>query len=199
MPCFPVLQNRSKTLFCHLLSLEREPGTGPKVALFFLVAARPLSLHPTSSWWNSRLINEVKWRLVLVIKETGYTKVFVPRSVTEVLLGYTSIHMIIKSKQTIHNNLLVFNHSGLSDTLPHHGLQHTRLPCHSLSLGVCSNSCPLSWWYHPTISSSVSAFSSCPQSVPASGSFLMSWLFVSGGWSIGASASASWIFSVDFL
>ena len=50
-----------------------------------------------------------------------------------------------------------------------HGLQHARLPCPSLSPGVCSNLCPLSWWYHPTISSSASLFSFCPQSVPASG------------------------------
>ena len=54
------------------------------------------------------------------------------------------------------------------------GLQHARLPCPSLSLGVCSNSCPLSQWCHPTISSSVIPFSSCPQSFPASGSFPMS-------------------------
>ena len=56
---------------------------------------------------------------------------------------------------------------------------------------VCSNSCPLSLWYHPTISSSVVPFSSCPQSFPASGSFPMSRLFTSGGQSIGVSASAS--------
>ena len=59
------------------------------------------------------------------------------------------------------------------------------------SPGVCSNSCPLSWWCHPTISSSVGPFSSCPQSFPASGCFPKSWLFASGGQSIGASASAS--------
>ena len=67
----------------------------------------------------------------------------------------------------------------------------------SLSPWVCSNSCPLSRWNHPTISSSVIPFSSCPQSFPASGSFPMSWLFTSGGQSIGVSASASvlpWIF-----
>ena len=59
-----------------------------------------------------------------------------------------------------------------------------------LSPWVCSNSCPLSWWCHPTISSSVATFYSCPQSFPASGSFPMSWLFASGGQKIGASASA---------
>ena len=69
-----------------------------------------------------------------------------------------------------------------------HGLQHTRLPCPSLSPGVCSNWCPLGQWCHPTILSSVIPFSSCPQSFPASGSFPMSRFFASGGQSIGASA-----------
>ena len=79
----------------------------------------------------------------------------------------------------------------MSDSLWLHGLQHARLSCPSLSPGVCSNSCPLNRWYHPTISSFVIPFSSCLQSFPASGSFLMSWLFESGGQNIGASASAS--------
>ena len=70
------------------------------------------------------------------------------------------------------------------------GLQHARLPCPPLSPRVCSNSCPLSWWCHPTISSSVAPFS-CPQSFPASGSCLISQLFASSGQSTGASASAS--------
>ena len=75
----------------------------------------------------------------------------------------------------------------MSDSLQPHGLQHTRLPCPSLFLRVCSNSYPLSQWCHPTISSSVAHFSSCPQSFPASGSFPMSQLFAWGGQSIGAS------------
>ena len=70
-------------------------------------------------------------------------------------------------------------------------LQHARLPCPPLSSGVCSDSCPLSWWCCPTISSSSALFSFCPQSFPASGSFPMSQFFASGGQSIGASASAS--------
>ena len=65
-------------------------------------------------------------------------------------------------------------------TLCDHGLQHAMLPCPSLSSGVCSNSCLVSWWCHPTIPSSVVPFSSCIQSFPASGSFLMSRLFTSG-------------------
>ena len=77
----------------------------------------------------------------------------------------------------------------MSESLWPHGLQHARLPCPSLSPGVSSNSRPLSWWHHPTISSSAAPFSFCPQSFPASGSIPMSWLFASGGQSIGASAS----------
>ena len=71
------------------------------------------------------------------------------------------------------------------------GLQHARLPCPSPSPGVCSNSCPLSRWCHPIISSSVAPFSSCPQPFPASEAFPMSRLFASGGQVIGASASAA--------
>ena len=74
-------------------------------------------------------------------------------------------------------------------TLWPHGLQHPRLPCPSPSPRVCSNSCPFSQWCHPTISSSVAPFSSCPQSFPASKSLPTSQLFTSGGQSIGASAS----------
>ena len=74
-------------------------------------------------------------------------------------------------------------------TLWPHRLKHTRLP--SPIPRVYSNSCPLSWWYHPTIPSFVIPFSTCLQSFPASGSFLMSQFFVSGGQSIGVSASAS--------
>ena len=70
-----------------------------------------------------------------------------------------------------------------------HGLQHTRLPCPSQYPWICSSSHPLSWWCHPTTSSSVTHFSSCPQSFSASGSFPMSRLFGSGGLSIGTSAS----------
>ena len=70
-----------------------------------------------------------------------------------------------------------------------HGLQYARLPYHSLSPGVCSNSCPLNQWWHPTILSSVSPFSSCLQSFLASGNFPMSWLFALGGQRIGASTS----------
>ena len=95
--------------------------------------------------------------------------------------------------------LLLFSRSVMSDSLQPRGLQHVRLPCPSPSFGTCpspscgtcSNSGPLSQWCYPTISSFVVPFSSCLQSFPASGSFLMSQLFTSGGQSIGALALAS--------
>ena len=86
---------------------------------------------------------------------------------------------------------LSISRSVVSGSLWPHGLQHARLPCPSLSPRVYVNSCPWSWWCHPTILSSVTPFSSYPQSFPASGSFPMSCLFASGSQNIGASASAS--------
>ena len=87
--------------------------------------------------------------------------------------------------------MIQFSRSVVSDSLQPHGLQHARLPCPSPTPGVYSNSCPLSWWCHPTISSSVIPFSYCLQSFPTSGSFPMSQFFASGGQSIVVSASAS--------
>ena len=91
--------------------------------------------------------------------------------------------------------LMHFQFSSVAQSCPAplqpHGLQHARPPCPSPTPGACSNSCPLSRWCHPTISSSVSPFSSCLQSFPASGSFPVSQLFAWGGQSIGLSASAS--------
>ena len=84
-----------------------------------------------------------------------------------------------------------FSCSVMSISLQPHESQHARPLYPSPSPGVHSNSCPSSWWCHPAISSSVIPFSSCPQSLPASGSFPMSQLFTWGGRSIGVSASAS--------
>ena len=84
-----------------------------------------------------------------------------------------------------------FSRSVVSNSLRPHESQHTRPPCPSPTPGVYSNSCPSSRWCHPAISSSVVPFSSCPQPLPASGSFPMSQLFTWGGQSIGVSASAS--------
>ena len=84
-----------------------------------------------------------------------------------------------------------FSRSVMSNSLWPHGLQHTRLPCPSPTPRACSDSCPSSWWCHPTISSSVIPFSSCLQSFPASGSFPVSQFFASGGQNTGVSVSAS--------
>ena len=84
-----------------------------------------------------------------------------------------------------------FSYSVMSGSLWPHEPHHARPPCPSPTLGVYSNSCPLTWWCHPAILSSVVPFSSCPQSLPASESFPVSQLFAWGGQSIGVSASAS--------
>ena len=84
-----------------------------------------------------------------------------------------------------------YSHSVVSNSLRPCGLQHTRLPCPSPTPGAFSNSCPLSWWCHLTILSSVVHFSSCLQSFPTSRSFPVSQFFASGGQSIGVSASSS--------
>ena len=78
----------------------------------------------------------------------------------------------------------------MSDSLPPHGLQHTSPPCSSPTPGVYSNSCPLSWWCHPTISSFVVPFSFRLQSFSASGSFPISQFFVSGGQRIGSTSAS---------
>ena len=99
--------------------------------------------------------------------------------------------MGLKKNQTQLRDSVQFSCSVVSDSLRPHGLQHTRLLCPSPTPGVDSNSCPLSRWCHPTISSSVIPFSSHLQSFPASGSYPVSQLFASGCQSIGVSASAS--------
>ena len=106
---------------------------------------------------------------------------------------YSPNHMIIHQTLRLfwQRLLLLFSCSVLSNSLQPLGLQHARFPCPSPSPGACSNSCPLSQWCHPTTSSSVVSFSSCLQSLPASGSFPLSRLFTSGGQITGASASTS--------
>ena len=91
----------------------------------------------------------------------------------------------------IDNHSVQFSHSVISDSLQPHESQHTRPPCPLQTPRVYSNSCPSSQWCHPAISSSVVPFSSCPQSLPASGSFPVSQLFGWSGQSIEVSASAS--------
>ena len=97
-----------------------------------------------------------------------------------------SCHLFLISSASVQ-----FSHSVMSDSFRPHESQHARPPCPSPTPGVHSNSCPSSRWYHPAISSSVVTFSSCPQTLPASGSFPMSQLFTWGGQITGVSALAS--------
>ena len=109
------------------------------------------------------------------------------------LINFMSSHLILTTKNQMcltMSSSVQFSRSVVSDSLCPYKPQHARPPCPSLTPKIHPNSCPLSWWCPPTISSSVFLFS-CPQSFPASGSFPMSQLFVSGGLSIRVSASTS--------
>ena len=97
---------------------------------------------------------------------------------------------IFKSSSIFIIVFLQFSHSIMSDSLQPHGMQHSRSPCPSPTLGVYSKSRPLSGWQHPIISSSLLAFSSCSEFFQESGSFQKSHFFLSGGQSIGVSATA---------
>ena len=102
------------------------------------------------------------------------------------------VHIYIHTHtHTMYYYSVQFSHSVVSNSLPPHESQHTRPPCPSPTPGVHPNSCALSRWCHPAISSSVIPFSLCLQSLPASETFPMSQLFAWGGQSIGVSASAS--------
>ena len=98
---------------------------------------------------------------------------------------------LLRSPHTESFSSVQFSHSVVSDSLRPHESQHARPPCPSTTPRVYSNSCPSSRWCHPAILSSVVPFSSCPKSLPASGSFPMSQLFTWGGQSVRVSASAS--------
>ena len=110
----------------------------------------------------------------------------------EILLSLSNMLRKFTLKRTILNGAVSqFSGSVMSDSLQPHGLQHNMLTCPSPTPGCYANSCPLSRWCHPVISSSVIPFSSRLQFSLASGSFPISWFFASGGKSIGVSASAS--------
>ena len=102
-----------------------------------------------------------------------------------------SVAIPSSTEQSFQFSPVQFSRSVVSDSLWPHGLRHARLPCPPPTPGAYSNSCPSSWWSHPTIPSSVVPFSSCLQSFPTSGSFPMSQFFASGGRGIAVSASAS--------
>ena len=114
-----------------------------------------------------------------------------PRSNQFWTLDKSFIFLDIEPDQMFTQDSVQFSHSVVSDSLRPHESQHPRLPCPPPTPRVHSNSCPSSRWCHPAISSSLIPFSSCPQSLPASGSCQMSQLFAWGGQSIEASTSAS--------
>ena len=128
-----------------------------------------------SLWW-SHWLSPTAWEPQIFISHLNSAPPF-----SHVILCSSSF-------RPVHCFLLLFNCSVMSDSLQPHGPQHTRLPCPSPTHGTYSNLCPSSRC-HPTTSSSVVPFFPCPQSLSASGSFLRSQLFASGGQSIGASAS----------
>ena len=106
------------------------------------------------------------------------------------IVNKTEVDIFLEFCCFFHDLTIQFSHSVMSDSLRPHGLKHTKIPCPSPDLGIYSNSCSLSQWCRPTISSSVNPNSSRLQSFPALGSFPMSQFFASGGQSIGVSASA---------
>ena len=112
-------------------------------------------------------------------------------NVSLILSKLTKLAHIGSTCMLSHFSSVQFSRSVVSDSLRPHELEHTRPPCPSPAPRVYSNSCPLSRWCHPAISSSVIPFSSCPQSLQVSGSFPVSQLFTWGGQSIGVSALAS--------
>ena len=133
--------------------------------------------HSAIPWWSLRYVS-----FLTVLKCVGQQ--------TFSVKGQIAMFSALQPSTLLHCSVQ-FSHSVVSDSLRPHECQHARPPCPSQTPGVYSNSCPSSWWCHPAISSSVIPFSSCLQSLPASGSFPMSQLFAWGGQSIGVSASAS--------
>ena len=138
------------------------------------------------NWAFSKSLTSAEW-------EGRLTHVFYMTNYIDHLLSARAYPQwgITSSKHTQFSvtSSVQFSHSVISDSLPPQGLQQTRLPCPLPTPRACSNSCPLSQWWHPAIS--VVPFSSCLWSSPASGSFQMSQFFPSSGQSIGISVSAS--------
>ena len=149
-------------------------------------------------YWLICLLNKLQiYHLIKVqftnegtsLKETGHSKLWGPcHFLCSTIFSLNMVHHNISFLKNHWENLI---NSVQSNSLWPHGLQHTRPPCPSPTSGIYSNSCPLSQWCHPTISSSVVPFSSCLQSFPASRSFQMSQFFTSGGQHIRLSASTS--------
>ena len=147
---------------------------------------------------HRKALNSLTWDIWFSLIVTFWCSHYLPllqnfyiNYITWILPSPPLSHLLKAARDDAGAPSIQFSHSVVSKSLQHHGLQHTRLSCPSPTPGAFSNSCPSSQWCHPTISSSIIPFSSCLQSSRASGSFLMSQFFASGGQSIGVSASAS--------
>ena len=147
-----------------------------------LMDGSTLLVLPFICWWT--FSSFLTWAL----KNTAAVNIGVQVCIWTPLLNSLDVYLGVELPKHM---IIQFSHSVMSSSLWPHGLQHTRLPYPSPTPRACSNSCLLSWWCHPTISSSIIPFCSCPQYFPASGSFPLSQFFTSGGQSIAVSASAS--------
>ena len=168
--------------FKHLLSTTCMPDTDLGTYVYQYVFIPTVDTYHLHQWALAKSCCSNKTTTSnhgLKHKDFISTRVTYPSSVL-----CHSPHFRIQDNKITKDHMFSCSAANLCPTLWPHGLQHSRPPCPSPSPGVCSNSCPLSWWCHPTISSSVARFSSRLQSFPASGSFPMSWLFASGGQSI---------------
>ena len=172
--------------------------------VFSYVAGRECLLWPVCSLGKAlscfTLYSKAKFACYSRCFLTSYFSIPVPYNEKGTFWGVSSKRSCRSSviinvclRHILSRSVSQFSHSVVSDSFQPHILQHTRLPCPSPTPRVYSNSSPLSWWCHPTISSSVIPFSSHLQSFPASGPFQMSQLFAPSGQSIGVSAPASFL------
>ena len=161
VPIRKTRRNRLDTGFRGIVATAREPPCSLQAVFRNMMSRWASCLKPKGNWGKS-------WKILL--------RSIVSSEDVEDHKGKASVQL---------------SRSVVSDSLWPHESQHTRPPCPSPTPGVYSNSCPSSRWCHPAISYSVVPFSSCPQSLPASGSSPMSQLFASGGQSTGVSASTS--------
>ena len=182
-------------ILCHYLLLLTLIFFSVKVfsnEFFFTLCGQSIVASPSASvlprniqdWFPLEVSNMIS------LESKGPSRVFSSTTIQKHQF-FTDCSHEIKGGLLLLQTCFSVAQSCLTHSFQPHGLQHTRLPCPSPSPGACSNSCPLSQWCHPTISSSVIPFSFCLQSFPAAGSFLMSRFFSSGGQSIGALGPAS--------
>ena len=187
------LWNSWVQFFLHILAfLAPRQVEGPLLWSFPMDAPAPIqSCQPGSRGpWVSQFCVPQNLQQEMIMGSGDYCMIISKMLCPRMESRFTSANVGMWSR-TVLDLLLLLSCSVMSDSLPPNQLQHAGLPCPPLSPRVYSNSCPLSQWCHPTISSSVIPFSSCHQSCPASGSLPVSWLFLSGTQSTRVSASAS--------